>query len=42
MPVVQGRTPTASEQLLCEAVETEVFEEALRRADSLATVPPTN
>jgi hypothetical protein len=42
MPVVHGRTLTATEQLLFEVVETEVFEEAVRRADSLATVPPAN
>ena len=42
MPVVHGRTLTATEQLLFEVVETEVFGEAVRRADALATVPPAN
>ena len=42
MPVVHGRIAAASEHLLFEVVEAEVFEEAVRRADSLATVPPAN
>jgi hypothetical protein len=42
MPVVHGRIAAASEHLLFEVVEAEVFEEAVRRADSRAVAPLPN